>query len=302
MSLFRIMRDDDQGGQGGGGGSAAGSGAAGAGAQGSQGGSGAGQGGAAAAQGGDRGGQGTQGQQPQQGQFSIPKEYEGKGWAKKVKSIDDVFKQLDNLDSVAGKKHVIPDLSKRDDPDVKQYLENFRGSTKVTDYKFAEGTPKEFSEKVGTMLFNKNIPASIGNEIIAEYQNMVKADLDAMFSADGMKAELKNVFGDDADGRSKDVINMVADILGPEGKEFVETKIPNHFIGFMYKFMDSVRAKYGINDSGNGGNGGEGGSGGGDINSVRAEIRAQIRALDSRTHTAEEKAALQAKLDATYKK
>lgn len=289
-----IMRNDDQGGSGGGAGdSGAGAGAGAAGAQG-------GQGGAGSGQSGDKGGQ--SGQQGQQGQFSVPKEYEGKSWAKKVKSQEDLFKLVDGQDTLIGKKHVVPDLSKTDDPEVKQYLENLRGTTKVTDYKFAEGTPKEFSEKVGTMLFNKGIPASIGNQIIADYQKMVQADQAAMFSADGMKAELKKVFGDDADGRSKEVVNMVAGLLGEEGKQFMETKLPNHFVGFMYKFMDAVRAKYGVNDSGNGGNGGEGGGGkGGDVNAVRADLRAQIRALDSRQHTAEEKAALQAKLDATYK-
>lgn len=290
---WMILRNDDQNGSGGGGGDAgAGAGAGAAGAQG-------GQGGAGSGQGGDNGGQA--GQHGQQGQFSVPKEYAEKGWAKKVKTQEDLYKLVDGQDALIGKKHIVPDLSKTDDPEVKQYLETLRGTTKVTDYKFAEGTPKEFSEKVGTMLFNKGIPAAIGNQIIADYQKMVQADHAAMFSKEGMQAELKKTFGDD-NQKAGQVINMVSDILGAEGKEFMETKIPNHFVGFMFKFMDAVKTKYGINDSGTGGEGGEGGGGkGGDVNAIRADLRAQIRALDARQHTAEEKATLQAKLDATYK-
>lgn len=39
-------------------------------------------------------------------EFTVPEAYKASSWAGKVKSMDDVFKQLDNLDKLAGKKAV----------------------------------------------------------------------------------------------------------------------------------------------------------------------------------------------------
>lgn len=50
---------------------------------------------------------GETGQQDHAGSsFSIPEEYAGKGWAEKIKSQDDLFKQIDNLDSLVGKRQI----------------------------------------------------------------------------------------------------------------------------------------------------------------------------------------------------
>jgi hypothetical protein len=289
------MAEEDQG-QGGGGSGAGGAGAAGAGAgAGSEGAAGSGQGAGSSGEG--QGGSGAG--DASKPQFSVPKEYAEKGWAKKVKSQEDIYKLVDNQEALIGKKRIVPDLSDLSKPEAQEYLASLRGNTKVEDYKFAEGAPKEFTSKVAQMLFDKGVPASVGNAIIADYQKIADADMAQAFSKDGMKVEMAKTFGDDGK-RAGEVINMVSDILGPEGKEFMETKIPNHMVGFMFKFMDAIKTKYGVNDSGTGGEGGEGG-GGGNVETIRAAIRADIRKLDGRPHTGEEKAALQKKLDATYK-
>lgn len=36
--------------------------------------------------------------------FSVPEEYSDRGWASKIKSQDDLYKQIDNLDSMVGKR------------------------------------------------------------------------------------------------------------------------------------------------------------------------------------------------------
>jgi hypothetical protein len=290
------MAEEDQGGQGGAAGAGDAGAGAGAGAAGGAGGAGgAGQGASGSGDGHGAAGAGT----PPAGQFVVPKEYAEKGWAKKVKSQDDVYKLVDNLDSVAGKKRIVPDLSDLSKPEAQEYLASLRGTTKKEDYKFGENTPPEMAGEYAGLFFDAGIPASMAEKIVKGHEAIQAKEIAKMFDKDGMKAEMAKTFGDDGK-RAGEVINMVSEILGPEGKDFMENKVPNHMVGFMFKFMDSIKQKYGVNDSGTGGQGGEGG-GGANIEATRAAIRADIRKLDGRSHTGEEKAALLKKLDATYK-
>lgn len=289
--LFRVMRSPDGDGGGGTAGTddKSGQGSAGAGSTGDN---------AGAGSAGDKGAQGDKGAGTPA--FAVPKEYAEKGWAKKVKSQDDVYKLVDNLDSVAGKKFAIPDLSKSDDPQVKEYLNNLRGDTKIEDYQFGDGIPKTYAEKVAKLLYDRGINKSIGNPLIKEYQAIVKAEMEAQFSAEGYKEAVGRVFGDNKQ-RAAEVVNVISELLGPEGKTHLETKIPNVQVEFMYKFVNAVLEKYGVKETGAGAGGGEGGGNGeGDVNKKRSEIRTKMANLVKGTHTQAQKDALQKELDATY--
>ena len=48
-------------------------------------------------------------------EFSIPDEYSQKSYASKIKSQDDVWKQLDNMSSLIGKKAVVPNAESSDE-------------------------------------------------------------------------------------------------------------------------------------------------------------------------------------------
>lgn len=234
------------------------------------------------------------------GEFKIPKEFADKGWAKKVKSQDDLFKQLDSLDSVAGKKFAVPDLSKIEDPDVKAYIETLRGGTKKEDYKFGGKTKPEVATKYADSFYNNGIPKSIADRLVSDHEKIQEAEVAAMFSKDGMTVELKKIFGDAHEKKAGEVVNILASLLSPEDKAFVENGLPNNVVAFMYKHLNVVHEKYGAVDTGAGAGGGEGG-GGTDVAKVRSDLRAQIRDLTKRAHTADEKKVLQDKLDATYK-
>jgi hypothetical protein len=233
--------------------------------------------------------------------FTISKDYAEKGWAKKVKSQADLEKLADNLDSLAGKKFAVPDLSKTEDPDVKAYLDTLRGNTKKEDYKFGDNIPKEVAAEYAEAFYGSGVPKVMADRIIAAHDKIMAKQQAALFSEEGMTGELKKAFGDDYKKRAGDAVNLVAELLSPEEKDFMEKGLPNSMVGFMYKFIDKVKEKYGIKETGAAAEGGEGAdAGAGDIQKVRAGIRAEIRALTGRQHTAEEKKALQDKLDKTY--
>jgi hypothetical protein len=198
-----------------------------------------------------------------------------------------------------GKKHIVPDLSKTDDPQVKEDLTSLRGDTKIEDYKFSETTPKPVAEKYAKLMFESGLPKSIANKLIAEHELLVKGQMEEQFSDTGMKEGLNRVFGDDKK-KAAEVINIVSEMLRAEGKAHMEKSLPNSQVEFMFGFVNKVIEKYGAKETGAGGGGGEGGSPK-NIETTRSEIRAEMRKLDSAPHTAQQKKALQDKLDATYK-
>jgi hypothetical protein len=286
------MAEDDQNSGVGAGAGSEGAGSSGDGAGAGAAGSGAGEGAVAAA--GDKGAGSTQA-------FTISKDYAEKGWAKKVKSQADLEKLADNLDSLAGKKYAVPDLSKTEDPDVKAYLDTLRGNTKREDYKFGDNIPKAVADQYAEVFYGSGVPKVMAERIITAHNKIMADQQAALFSEEGMTVELKEAFGDDYKKRSGDAVNLVADLLSPEEKAFMEKGLPNPIVGFMYKFIDKVKEKYGIKETGAAGEGDQAGdAGSGDVQKVRAGIRAEIRALTGRQHTAEEKKALQDKLDKTY--
>ncbi|MFA5116369.1 MAG: hypothetical protein WC486_03715 [Candidatus Omnitrophota bacterium] len=270
-------------------GAEAGAGAAGAGA-------GAGQGAGEGAGAGQQGGQGA----GQQGTFTIPKEYAEKGWAKKIKTQDDVFKLIDNLDGLAGKKMVVPDFEKSTPEEINTYLSTLRGDTKIEDYKFPEGANKEITDKIAKILYDNGTPKAIGNKIIVAYSELEKSVIAQKYSKEGMEAVLKTSFGDDYQKTAGASANLLAKHLSAEDRKVLE-KIPNEHLGLIYRLTNNIIKAYGIKEEIDG-SGGQGGAAAGDVEATRKAIRAEIAELSKRSHTAEEKQKLIDKLEATYKK
>ena len=271
------------------------------GAAGAEGAAGAGSEGAGAA--GGAGGQGgAEGAGAQGGaQFAIPEQYKGKGWASKVKSVDDLFSQIDTLDSLKGKKMIVPDFEKGDPAEVKAYLDTLRGGTKVEDYKFPEGTDKDMSAKVAQIFFDRGMPKVLGNQIIEAYAKLGQEAATKAFSKDGMLAVMTESFkGQDVTKAVGETTAFLKEHLSPEDQKFMENNVPNEMLGFIYRFANKIKAEYGATETGKGALGGKGASTG-DKTAMRAELRQKIRDIDKRAHTFEEKQGLIEQLSATYK-
>ena len=266
------------------------------GSQGGQGGFQGGQGG----QGGQSGQQGGQsGSQGGQNSFSVPQQYAEKGWAKKVKSLDDVFQQIDTLDALKGKKTVVPDFDKATPAEIEEYFKQTRPKDK-SEYVFPENSPKEVSEKVADILFQNGIPKALGNKIIASYAEIEKGIVTQMYSKEGMEAVLKQSFGDDYQKTSGETANLLKKHLSPDDAKILE-KISNDHLGLIYRLANNMAKAYGIKEGVASEAGAGSVAGNGDVEATRKSIRAELTSLSQRSHTAEEKQALIKKLEATYK-
>ena len=232
-------------------------------------------------------------------QFSVPEQYKAAGWAGKVKSLDDVYKQIDTLDALKGKKMIVPDFEKGDPAEIKSYLETLRGGTKVEDYKFPEGTNKEASAKLAQALYDRGIPSALANPLLASLKDIGEAEAAKNFSKDGMMEVMKASFKDDFMKVTGETATFIKENLSAEDQKMLEF-VPNEHLGMIYRLANKIRTEYGATEGGKGAAGGKGASTG-DKTALRAELRQKIRDIDKRAHTFDEKQGLVDQLSATYK-
>lgn len=306
FGLIRLLREmgSDEGSGGGNGGAGAGAGA---------GGEGSGDG--AGAAGGDKGGQGDKGKQVdgQEGAggdkgkgatpspLSIPEAFKEKGWAKKLegKTLEDVFKHIDNQESLLGKKRVVPNLAELSDEERKDFFTQLRGNTEIKDYKFGDGAHSDFSKAIAEQLFNIGIPANVANPVLEAITAKAAEIAEERVSEAGYTKEMTTIFGEDWKPKAGAITNLMKEIMSPEDMAAIDKgKASNEEVGRMYRLAKAFQEKYGAKESGGAGEGGNGG--GGSIEDRRKAIRAKMSEMRKSQYKQADYDALQKQLNATY--
>lgn len=249
--------------------------------------------------GGDDGGADT-GVQQTDSEFVLPDEHKDKPWASKVKSQDDLYKQIENLTAVAGKKNAYPEADATTEQ-LDEYFNGLRPESKDA-YDFGEDHPNpEFAGAVGDLLFDAGLSKHQADKLIPAYQAMEKAALDEATSAEGYKAEMTGIFGEKYDAGVVAVTNEHKQHLSTEDQQLMEA-IPNQYLGMIYRLTTSMQKAYGANEGGGGNHSAKGGTTSAvDVNKQRSGLRQEITDLGKGMHTAQQKQDLIDKLDATYR-
>jgi hypothetical protein len=231
--------------------------------------------------------------------FAVPDTYKEKGWSKNLKSQDDVWKMLDNAQTLAGKKTVVPDWDKATPAEIEEYVGNLRPKDKSA-YQFDDTIPEEERGAVADILHKAGIPAYQAKQLITGLMGHVTGMSEKMYDKDEFLGIMKTSFGDGFEKTAGSTAKVIASHLNKEDKALLE-QVPNQFLGLIYRMSANMAKAYGAKEIGAGGETNPGGGSGGDKTEERKKIRDEIKGLTSRPHTVEEKMALQNKLNATYK-
>lgn len=230
--------------------------------------------------------------------FSVPDAYKDKPWAAKIKSQDDVYKQIDNLQGLVGKKSVVPDFEQSTPEQIEEYFSALRPADKSA-YKFGDGADETFTGTVADLFSANGISAYQGNKIIEGYQAFERAQLEEARSADGFKAEMTKSFGDKYDGNVTAVVKEHKTHLSTEDQALMDS-LPNSYLGLVYRLTENMRKAYGAQETGAAVDKG-GVVQGADLEGQRRDLRSKLSTLESKPHTAAEKQALIDQLTNTYK-
>jgi len=188
--------------------------------------------------------------------FAIPEQYADRGWASKVKSQDDLFKQIDNLDSMIGKRESPPES-----PDNYELsLDNIEGlpedvdlsefNTKAQNVMHEAGLTQKQAQKLYELYLKEELNVANENKQTIEER---QKELDEQF--DQVTQEL---FGDkfeEVSVKSQNVIkDTVPENLIPHLQNLADTdpKALAAVIALtdgMSKQMSEIKRKYGEEDS-----------------------------------------------------
>jgi hypothetical protein len=228
--------------------------------------------------------------------WALPEAHKTKPWASKVKTEDDLYKQIDNLDSLVGKKHAVPDFKTAKPEDIEAFYSQLRPAEK-TAYQFGEGADQEFVGTFQESFYKNGISENQAKALVADYQKLEAAKIEAMTSADGFEAEMTKSFGDKYDTHVSAVVAEHKQHLSPEDQALMD-KIPNAYLGVVYRLTSAMQKAYGANETGAQVGAGAGKASPVDPLAQRKALRAEINSIKDRPHTAQE---LQAKIDALQK-
>lgn len=247
-------------------------------------------------------------QQPPVGDFRVPDAYKDKPWASKVKNLDDVYKQLDNLDVAVGKKAIIPDL-KTATPEQREAFYAQTRPKDIAEYEFpanpAFPTTPELNKAVAEMFMKNGVSAVQANEVTKAYQEFGAKQIAQQFDPEGMKTALTQAFGPEWEQVTRQTRNTIKGMMTAEDQAMLD-KMPNNYLAPIYRTLGNVVKKFGVKATDtlggdNPGSGNAGAAGGDSLITQRASIRTELANLGSQPHTVDQANALRQKLADTYK-
>lgn len=229
---------------------------------------------------------------PEQGAFSLPEEYRDKGWAKNIKTQDDVFKMLDHSQSLIGKKTIgIPDFGNASESEIEDFYSKLRPES-AEEYNL-EGLDEQDNTLFKDAFYKLGLSKHQADNLIETYKKSIEEAYKPLFSEDGYKKEMANRFGDKTVEVTNKVNNFLKTELSSEDKEIVE-KLPNNVLGVIYDVVNRIVTRYAINDSDIGKGGGNSGGGVSNTSDISAYVQ-EMEALKSHPHTVEERDAIMRK-------
>lgn len=241
--------------------------------------------------------------------FKLPEEYKDKSWAAKVKSLDDVYKQIDTLDQLKGKKTVIPDLKNSTPEEREAFYAQMRGKDAA---EYAIPDSKEFQatdlmkDSVPKLFMDNGVSPVQAEAIMKGYQELGLKALAAERDPEVFKGSMVKEFGEKWEPAVAKARNSIAAMLGDGAQAELDT-LPNSALTIMYrnqnKLVDAVDAtlkKYGATETFAHLSAPTGQAQGGDLGSQRQAWRTELAALSMRPHEAAEKDAIIAKIANSY--
>ena len=243
-------------------------------------------------------------------EFKLPEEYKDKAWASKVKSLEDVYKQIDTLDSLKGKKMVVPNLKDASPEDREAFYAQMRGKD-ATEYTIPDNDQFKatdlMKEGVPKLFMDNGISPVQAEAVIKGYQELGLKALAAERDPEVFKGTMKQEFGEQWEPAVAKARNAITTMLGDAAQAELDT-LPNSALAIMYrnqnKLVDAVNAtlkKYGATESFAHLGAPAGAVQPNDMGAQRQAWRTELAALSMRPHEAAEKDAIIQKIADSYK-
>ena len=183
-------------------------------------------------------------------EFAIPDSYKEAGWAKNIKSYDDLWKQHENAQKLIGRKTIGIPTSDSSEEEIEQFYAKVRPeSLDGYDFDLAEDT--DFFKDV---FYKSGISARQAKALTDAYKESVRKSTESLYSENGFKEVMKNALGDEYSTK----IEKVNAFLKQYGKKSALDEIeqlPNETLGLLYGLINLTMDKYAVKELGSVSNG-----------------------------------------------
>lgn len=239
---------------------------------------------------------------PANQEFKIPEEFKDKSWASKVKSQEDLWKQLANTQELIGKKSIVPDLTKATPEEKEAYYAQTRPKS-AEEYQFTADVlvDPEMKTAIGEMLLKNGISATQGSEIIKTYQAAEAKLLEAQYNPDTFKQTMEKAFGTNWEKITGHTRNSLKSLVSSEDNKMLDS-LPNSYVALIYRTLGNVVKAYGVRETDAAHLQSGGSPATTDVEGVRQTLRNEMAVLRTKPgHTFEQLQTISNKLADTYK-
>lgn len=243
--------------------------------------------------------------------WQVPDAYKDKPWTAKIKSEEDLYKQIDNLTGLVGKKTITIDYATATPEEIKAHHASLAPSD-VSAYGFdqIEGINAERMKVIAPIFQEEGLTPYQAKNIATKYSKIEEAALAQATSEEGFRGEMTKSFGEKYEPMVAQVVEAHKAHLTPEDQRVMDA-MPNEYLGSVYRLTQkmadahkaevaALKKQYGVEENGNAHLNKGGNIPAPDVNVVRAKLREEIQTISNRPHTAEEKQKKIDELQATY--
>lgn len=247
---------------------------------------------------------------PADAEFKLPDEYKDKPWAAKVKSIDDLYKQIDTLDALKGKKSIVPNLKDSTPEEREAFYAQLRGKD-AAEYQIPKvgsvPIPEDTQPVIAKLFMENGISPTQAEPFLKGYLELREKQIAEYYNPEGFKKSMEIAFGADWEKTTGAVRTTIKSMMNADDQKALDA-IPNNLLGVVYRTMgNTINAvnetlkKYGATESFAHLSAPGGKVAQTDIGSQRQTWRNELAALSMRPHEAGEKDAIIQKIADSYK-
>jgi len=249
------------------------------------------------------------GEQPKP--WQVPEAHKDKPWASKVKSEEDLYKQIDNLTALAGKKTLTIDYATATPEEIAAHHKALAPAD-VKDYSFdkVEGVDPVRMGEIAPILQKAGLTVHQAQNVAKEYAAYENSMMANATSEAGFREQMTTSFGEKYEPMVAQVVEVHKAHLSPEDQKLMDA-MPNEYLGGVYRLTQkmaeahknevaALKKQYGVEENGDAHLNKGGNIPPVDINVTRSKLRQEIADINARPHTAEEKQKKIDELQATY--
>lgn len=233
--------------------------------------------------------------------FKLPDAYKDKPWAAKIKTEDDLYKQIENAQALLGRKQVVPDLGKASDAEREEYYAQLRpADVEAYGLKDVPDTVllPDVKTALGEQLLKQGISPVQAKPILEAVAKASDAEAAKLYAPENFQVEAEKVMGANYDPKPLNAIiksNLSADAYAGINA------LPNVQLAAIHRAMKELVDQYGIKETSAHTETTQGKTTPPDVDAQRAQYRKEIADLRHKPHTEADKKKLTDALAETYK-